>query len=138
MVTGAAMSDLDHLRAHVAALVQALEFYADPHTYFAWAFLSDPPCGDWGDDFEATEPEPYPQVKPGKRARAVLDAPDLAALVAREQARDAVIAAARSEHEGTCPRRPRPEEGFLGACRICARLADLDAVLAGRIDGPGG
>jgi hypothetical protein len=83
----------NHLRAHVAALVECLEFYADPETYFAWAFLGDPPCGEWEDDFEDTGPQLG--VKPGKRARAVLDAPDLAALVARAEKEQAVIAAAR-------------------------------------------
>ena len=49
-----------------------------------------------------------------------------ARLMAR--ARGAVVAAARLEHQGVCARRPRPEDGFLGACNICARLADLDAI----------
>jgi hypothetical protein len=52
----------------LAEAVGALEFYADPETYFAWGFISDPPCGDFGDDFSETELG----VKPGKRARSTL------------------------------------------------------------------
>lgn len=50
-------------------VVDALIFYAEPDTYFAWGFLPDAPCGDWGSDFEETQEDGY---KPGKRARAAL------------------------------------------------------------------
>ena len=49
----------------------ALDFYADPETYFAWGFIGDSPCGEWDDDFEETELG----YKPGKRARAALSQP---------------------------------------------------------------
>ncbi len=58
----------------VKALVDALAFYADPATYFAIGFLPDPPCGDFMDDFDATELG----EKPGKAARAALAAYDRA------------------------------------------------------------
>lgn len=57
--------------------VEALAFYADPDTYFAIAFLPDPPCGDFAEDFEELEgewghPDGGTWVKPGKRARETL------------------------------------------------------------------
>jgi hypothetical protein len=45
-------------------LREALEFYADPETYFAVGFFPDPPCGEFMDDFDGQ--------RPGKRARAAL------------------------------------------------------------------
>ena len=51
-----------------AELVEALTFYADPETYFAIAFMADPPCGPFVDDLDETELGD----KPGKRARYVL------------------------------------------------------------------
>jgi hypothetical protein len=47
----------------------ALEFYADPATYFAIGFVPDPPCGGFMDDFSDTELG----RKPGKLARETLD-----------------------------------------------------------------
>ena len=72
------MSELEELRAHVAALVK-----------FAWHKSSCP------------MPDHHPIEGFGCRCgyQALRDAPDLAALVAREQARDAVIAAARAVSE---------------------------------------
>lgn len=55
----------------LAKVIDALQFYADRDTYFAWAFFSDPPCGDWGDDFEE---HAYHGNKPGKRARKAMRA----------------------------------------------------------------
>lgn len=57
----------------VEALKTALEFYADPATYFGIAFIGDPPCGEFQDDFEEIETDWNPKdFKPGKRARAAL------------------------------------------------------------------
>jgi len=56
-----------------ARLREALDFYADPDTYFAIGFFPDPPCGDFMDDFSTTEYIGEFQVKrPGKRARLAL------------------------------------------------------------------
>ena len=49
---------------------EALEFYADPETYFAIGFFPDKPCGDFIEDFYDTEILGY---KPGKRARDCLN-----------------------------------------------------------------
>jgi len=46
--------------------LDALRFYADPGTYFAIAYMPDPPCGDFINDFEETISMGY---KPGKIAR---------------------------------------------------------------------
>ena len=41
-----------------------------------------------------------------------------------------VVAAVRMEHGpgSQCARQPRPNEGFVGACNLCARLAAFDAL----------
>ena len=49
---------------------EALEFYANPGTYWAVAFAFDPPTGGFDDDFEETEIG----RRPGKRARAAIAA----------------------------------------------------------------
>ena len=51
-------------------LVETLLFYADPDSYFAISFATDPPCGDFANDFEYSER--YRREMPGKRARKVL------------------------------------------------------------------
>lgn len=56
------------LEAEVTRLRDALDFYADPETYFAVAFLGDPPCGPFLEDFSETELG----RKPGNVARVVL------------------------------------------------------------------
>lgn len=50
-------------------LIEALEFYADPDTYFAIGFLPDRPCGEFINDGSETDLG----IKPGKKARKVLD-----------------------------------------------------------------
>ncbi len=67
------------LKEDNARLREALDFYADPDTYFAISFMADPPHGDFLDD--ASEVERYGEgenemivTKPGKRARAALAA----------------------------------------------------------------
>lgn len=59
----------------VAALKEALEFYADPTTYFAIGFWPDPPCGEFAEDFsEDHGSDEAPGFRPGKRAREALHA----------------------------------------------------------------
>jgi len=55
-------------------LIKALEFYADPDTYFAIGFRSDPPCGDFMGDFSRVGEGVWATYKPGKLARAALKA----------------------------------------------------------------
>ena len=65
--------ELAALRASVARLEAALEFYADPDTYCAIGFFPDPPCGEFVDDFSDVDNEDYRRPMPGKRARAALE-----------------------------------------------------------------
>lgn len=59
-----------------AGMRAALEFYADPETYFAIGFMPDRPCGEFMEDFEDVEHDDGGKwFKPGKRARAVLNSP---------------------------------------------------------------
>jgi hypothetical protein len=60
------MSELEKLR-------KALEFYANPETYFAIGFFPDPPNGEFMDDFSDTGEL---GMKPGKRARVALGLED--------------------------------------------------------------
>ena len=59
------------LRKQHAQILNTLDFYADPETYFAIAFIPDPPSGEFMDDFSDTS---YLGRKPGKMAREALDA----------------------------------------------------------------
>ena len=52
----------------IRELTDTVIFYADIETYFAIAFLSDPPCGEFITDFEKSDLG----LKPGKRARRAL------------------------------------------------------------------
>ncbi len=57
----------------IAVLTEALEFYADPDSYFGVGFLIDPPCGEFVDDFsDDFKFNQYGRPMPGKCARAVL------------------------------------------------------------------
>ena len=61
----------------LAGVVEALEFYADPETYFGIAFAADRPAGGFDEDFEELSgelghPDGGTWVKPGKRARQAL------------------------------------------------------------------
>lgn len=49
-------------------LIEALDFYADPETYFAIGFFPDPPCGDFMNDFSYVDEV----ARPGKKARIAL------------------------------------------------------------------
>lgn len=63
------------MKAEVETLREALEFYADPDTYFAIGFMSDPPCGDFLTDIsECVDSYGLDQTKPGMRARTALAA----------------------------------------------------------------
>ena len=55
----------EEMRADIKALMEAVDFYANPETYFAIAFISDPPCGAFVEDFSETALG----MKPGKKAR---------------------------------------------------------------------
>lgn len=56
-------------RELILKLVNALNFYGDPETWFAVLLFPDPPNGPIMEDFSKT---PVYGVKPGKRARRVL------------------------------------------------------------------
>ena len=63
------------LKAENRRLRKALEFYADPETYFAIGFFPDRPCGSFMKDFSSV-PTPWghgTRKKPGKRARKALE-----------------------------------------------------------------
>jgi len=57
---------LDKVNGKVEKLTKALEFYSDPQTYFAIAFFTDTPCGDFATDESETGEL---GIRPGKRAR---------------------------------------------------------------------
>ena len=66
----------------LVALWEALEFYADPDTYFAISMIPDRPCGELMEDFEepnSKDPvwgnvwDTHATPKPGKRAREALN-----------------------------------------------------------------
>jgi hypothetical protein len=61
-------------RGEVERLREALAFYADPDSYFAISMFSDPPCGEFAEDYSEAERESDGCVKfyPGKRARDAL------------------------------------------------------------------
>ena len=68
---------INSIKAERDRLREALEFYADPETYFGVAFMADRPCGDFVEDFEELtgelgHPDGGSWEKPGKRARAAL------------------------------------------------------------------
>ena len=60
-----------HLR--VQELEEALEFYADPETYFAIAFFPDSPAGEFIEDFGDDHGHyHFDRPMPGKLARKLL------------------------------------------------------------------
>lgn len=73
---GLPKADVDWLCDRVEAFAEALNFYADPDSYFAILFMPDRPAGEFADDFSnadhLAEYGPYDRVMPGKRAREVL------------------------------------------------------------------
>ena len=70
--TGKAADAMVYLRKRLIRAEAALEFYADPETYYAIAIVPDPPCGEFMDDFSEVEDG---VKKPGKRAREALTSP---------------------------------------------------------------
>ena len=64
--------ELAELRAENKRLREALEFYANPENYHAMAFLYDPPCGGFAEDFSDAGHEDYDRPMPGKTAREAL------------------------------------------------------------------
>lgn len=56
----------------LAIAKKALEFYADPDSYFAIGFIPDRPCGEFIEDFDEQEDEQGTSARPGKRARMAL------------------------------------------------------------------
>ena len=75
---GEAGIDIDKLKADNERLREALEFYADPETYFAVAFMADRPCGEFADDRSEVTREIDGQCVyvPGQRARTTLAQPE--------------------------------------------------------------
>ena len=70
----AAMREKD---AEIERLREALDFYADPETYFGLMVLGDPPCGAFADDFSDDHGHPYLDgPRYGKTARAALNTED--------------------------------------------------------------
>lgn len=67
IVFDGASLDKKTLVNHLNELSEALAFYGDPETYHAIAFLPDPPCGEFMEDFGDNDDYDYP--KPGKLAR---------------------------------------------------------------------
>ena len=56
-----------------ARMIDALEFYANPETYHACAFLFDPPTGGFDKDFDDGH-NGYDRPMPGKLARQAIGA----------------------------------------------------------------
>ena len=64
--------------AEIERLRGALEFYADPETYFGIAVIGDPPCGAFVEDFSDDHGHPYLDgPRYGKTARAALAGKEL-------------------------------------------------------------
>jgi hypothetical protein len=62
-------------KCNIARMLETLAFYADPDSYFAIAFFSDKPCGEFMDDFDEEYNQElctYDRPMPGKRARICL------------------------------------------------------------------
>lgn len=55
-------------------LIETLEFYAAPESYFAIVISGDSPCGEFAEDFEEIEEMGQKEPRPGARARAALRA----------------------------------------------------------------
>lgn len=69
--------EIQSLRVGYAELNEALQFYADPNSYFAIGVFADRPAGEFADDFSdaddwPTVDFPYERPMPGARARAAL------------------------------------------------------------------
>lgn len=75
-VKAAALVALGNLEAQLERAREALEYYAEPMTYFGIAMIGDAPHGDFFEDFEEWpdwgESARMVKDKPGKRARTAL------------------------------------------------------------------
>ena len=70
----AAVDAIRYLLAENERMAEALEFYADPASYFAIAFIPDPPCGEFMEDFSDDHgDDQLSGYRPGKRARQALE-----------------------------------------------------------------
>jgi hypothetical protein len=76
--------------ARIAELEETLAFYADAETYHAIAFLADPPCGEFMDDFSDDHGDDYDRPMPGRRARSTLEGkhPNAESLAAMQELED--------------------------------------------------
>lgn len=76
-ISSKACDRIEELEAENARLREALEFYANPETYHAVAFMCDRPGGGWEDDFDESHGhEFYERPMPGMKARAALKETD--------------------------------------------------------------
>jgi len=72
-MTDEAMNERDTLRAEVAGLRAALDFYANADNYHAITIFGAPPCGAFIDDMSDDHESPnHYQKMPGRQARAAL------------------------------------------------------------------
>ena len=63
----------ERIAAGVEVLLDAVEFYADPDSYFAVSVLADRPSGGFADDFSEDHGNDfYDRAMPGKYAREAL------------------------------------------------------------------
>ncbi len=66
-------SNYEALEERIEELEKALEFYADPETYFAIAFFPDNPSGEFMNDFSDDHGHyNFNREMPGKLAREIL------------------------------------------------------------------
>jgi hypothetical protein len=68
--------DVQLLLEQRETLANALDFYADPDTWFAVAVVGDPPCGEISEDWSTHGSPDYEHgdERPGKKAREALAA----------------------------------------------------------------
>jgi cell division protein FtsB len=67
------------LEGAMQPMIEALEFYADPETYFGLAVIADPPCGGFAEDF--SDDHGHPSLdgnRYGKTARKAFELADAA------------------------------------------------------------
>lgn len=65
---------LDKYDEIVNELKDALEFYADPNSYFGIMFFTDHPCGDFSEDVSEDHGfNHYDRPMPGKHARKIIE-----------------------------------------------------------------
>jgi hypothetical protein len=75
----AANERIARLEGAMQPMIEALEFYADPETYFGLAVIADPPCGGFAEDF--SDDHGHPSLdgnRYGKTARKAFELADAA------------------------------------------------------------